>query len=127
MALSREQILQADGHRRECVPVPEWGGDVYVRTMTGRERDRWESDALPEERDGKPNLDNIRARLLVLTLCDETGKRLFAAEDAAALGEQPADVLDRLYDAARKLNRLTTDSEKELEKNSASDPSAALP
>ncbi len=32
--LSKEAILSADDLPREIVSVPEWGGQVYVRTMT---------------------------------------------------------------------------------------------
>ncbi len=37
--LTREQILQSDDLPRETVQVPEWGGEVQVRTMTGTDRD----------------------------------------------------------------------------------------
>ena len=37
--LSKDAILAADDLPRETVHVPEWGGDVYVRTMSGTDRD----------------------------------------------------------------------------------------
>ena len=35
--LSKEQILKSDDLKSEIVAVPEWGGDVKVRVMTGTE------------------------------------------------------------------------------------------
>ena len=37
--LTREQILQSDDLPRETVPVPEWGGSVRIRTLSGADRD----------------------------------------------------------------------------------------
>ena len=41
MLLTKSQILKGSSLKRELVSVPEWheGGEVYVRTMTGQERD----------------------------------------------------------------------------------------
>ncbi|MFE3382837.1 hypothetical protein [Streptomyces anulatus] len=41
--LSAEQILDADDLAIEDVPVPEWGGTVRVKGMSGTERDRFEA------------------------------------------------------------------------------------
>src|SRR5213075_2335705 len=86
------------------VNVPEWGGDVYVRTMYGTERDAWEFAILGQ--DGKVSPENFRAHLLVRTLADEQGNRLFADADAAALSAKAGPTLARLYDISRTLNKL---------------------
>ncbi len=114
--LTAEQILKAaDTCNPVKVPVPEWGGDVYVRVMTGAERDRWEiatSNALE-----KPGQANIRAGLCAAAICDESGKRLFTDNQAAALGGKSGVALDRVYDVARKLNKVSDGDIEELEKN----------
>ena len=33
--LTKSQILEADDIKHESVFVPEWGGKVFVQTMTG--------------------------------------------------------------------------------------------
>jgi len=43
MTLNKEQILRADDLKTEEVDVPEWGGSVRVRVLTGTERDAFES------------------------------------------------------------------------------------
>ena len=47
--LTREQILQSDDLPCETVPVPEWGGEVQVRTMTGTDRDAFEASLIGKE------------------------------------------------------------------------------
>ena len=46
--LSREDIAQADDIVIEAVDVPEWGGTVLVKGMTGAERDRFEISMLAD-------------------------------------------------------------------------------
>ena len=84
--LTAEEILQADDLPKELVEVPEWGGEVYVRTMTGLERDSWEGSIVkmkPRRVNGRniqePEIifANARAKLLAKVLCDENGKSLF--------------------------------------------------
>ena len=43
MLLSKDQILSADDIQSQRVPVPEWGGEVMVRGLTGSQRDQWEA------------------------------------------------------------------------------------
>nr|NDG08537.1 hypothetical protein [Oxalobacteraceae bacterium] len=71
--LSKDAILAADDLPRETVIIPEWGGEVLVRTMSGTDRDAFEASLL--EKDGR--MENVRARLVALTLCDSQGDRLF--------------------------------------------------
>lgn len=122
--LTREQILQADDLPRELVPVPEWGGEVWVRTLTGTERDTFESETLLFRPRGEsaPNLDALhqtRARLCARAVCDERGRRLFSDDDVAALGQKSAAALDRVFEVAARLNRISARDLEELEKNSA--------
>jgi hypothetical protein len=57
--------------------VIEWGGVVRVRSFTGRERDAFEASiVLGEGKGRKGDLTNMRARLVGLTVIDETGQRL---------------------------------------------------
>ena len=117
MSLTKEQIVSADDLPREKVDVPEWNGHVYVRTMTGTERDAWEMGMFT---DGEPDMVNARAKLCVLTVVDKDGKRVFTDGDAEALGRKSACALDRLFDVARRLSGLSAADVEELEKNSAS-------
>ena len=103
--LTKEAILAADDLPRETVLVPEWGGDVYVRTMSGTDRDAFEASLL--EKDGR--MENVRARLVALTLCDSQGDRLFDDSEIAALGRKSARALDRVFSVAQRLNGIGVD------------------
>jgi hypothetical protein len=46
MALNKDQILHADDLPRREVQTPEWGGSVFVRALTGDERDSYEGEML---------------------------------------------------------------------------------
>lgn len=103
-ALRRDAILGADDRPRERVEVPEWGGHVYVRSMSGTERDGWEASFLGDAENR--GLRNARARLVVLCAVDEEGRRIFAEHDADALGEKSGLALDRVFKAAMRMNAL---------------------
>jgi hypothetical protein len=114
--LTKEQILGADDRRTEDVEVPEWGGTVRVRALSGRERDAYEAGIVQVRGDGSRNvtLENIRSRLVSLTAVDESGERIFSDGDVKALGDKSAAALERVFDVARKLSGLSEDDVEEL-------------
>ena len=117
--LTKEQILQADDLPTKVVPVPEWNGEVIVRTMSGEERDAWEQSITTKRGDDiQVNMANLRARLCSQTIVDEDGELLFSKDDVDLLGQKSAKALDRIFGIAQKLNGLGKDDIKELAKNS---------
>lgn len=113
--LSRADILKATVTPRETVAVPELGGDVLVRGMTGVERDAFEWSCF--EGRGKKrdfNMKNMRARLVGFCCIDEKGSRLFTDEDIAVLGDVRADVIDRLFGVAQRLSGMRDEDIDEL-------------
>lgn len=113
--LNKAAILAAQDLKTEDVPVPEWGGDVRVRTLTGAERDAFESGLV--EKDGKRDLSNLRARLLSLAIVDENGARMFEESDAVLLGNKAAGALDKLFEVAQRLNGIGNKAQEEIAKN----------
>jgi hypothetical protein len=111
MLLTREQIIAANDRPTETVDVPEWGGSVSVRTMSGALRDRVEAAFL------KDKSTSFRARVLAATLCGEDGQLLFTEADIEALGEKSIKPIQRVYDVAIRLNAVTKTDVDELEKN----------
>jgi hypothetical protein len=105
--LSRDDILKAEDLVTEEVDVPEWGGTVTVRGLTGRERDEFEASVL--EQRGKrmvTNTANVRAKLAVKCVIDADGDRVFADTDANALGEKSGAAIDRVFAVASRLSGL---------------------
>ena len=123
--LNKDQILAADDLKSQKVATPEWGGEVIVKTLTGEERDSLEAAIVSSN--GKSvvqNRENIRAKLLVRSLVDEQGQRLFTDTEVSALGRKSGKVLDRLFDIATDLSKVTPSDVEELAKNSDTGPSA---
>lgn len=96
----RETILGMTQMPVREVELPAWGDQVYVKMLTGLERDAFEVSC----QDDKLGFRNIRARLVVLTACDADGKRLFEDADAVQLGMTPSLELDIIFTEAQKLN-----------------------
>lgn len=121
--LTRDDILNASDLKTEKIEVPEWGGHVYIRGLTGAERDAFESGMVSMRgRHRDVNLENIRARLVALVTVDEDGKRIFADKDIALLGSKSATALDRVFSAARRLSGLTEEDVNELAEGLENDP-----
>jgi hypothetical protein len=117
--LSRAAILEADDLEYEDLEVPEWGGTVRVRALTGAERDAYEA-SMRQQR-GKEfiaNLANVRAKLVVRSVVDDDGERIFSDQDANALGKKSAAALDRIFECSARLSRLSDEDVEELAKNS---------
>ena len=117
--LTKDQILEAGDLKTEAVEVPEWGGSVLVRTMTGADRDAFESSMITTLSDGtrKPNMSNMRPKLVALTLVDETGNLLFSLDDVDRLALKSAAALERVFAAAQRINGLGVQAEEEAVKN----------
>lgn len=117
--LTKEQILKAKDYDIEEMEVPEWGGSIYLRAMTGMNRDRFEHVAMKMVGDSE-NMIGVRARLAAWSICDADGNFLFTDEDAEELGKKNGAVLDRIFERAQKINRITEAEVVELEKKSES-------
>jgi len=113
--LTAAEILAAQDIYTDEITVPEWGGRLHIRTMTGQERDTWEVYAQGQM---TSKVVNIRARLAAICVADANGKRLFTDADTAKLAEKSGAALDRVYAAAVKWNGLTNDEVEKLEKKS---------
>ena len=124
--LTKSQILDARDLTTEQVEVPEWGGAVLVRGLTGSERDAYEASFVDYDKSGnrkKPNLSNIRARLVAMAVVNEDGSRMFTDGEIVALARKSASALSRVFEVAQKLAGLSDEDVKDLEGNSDADPS----
>ena len=113
--LSKEEILSCSDVKIETVHVPEWGGDICVKTITAQEQDEW--SVLVSEQRGIKKI-NAQASFLVMCLCDESGNLIFTKEDIESLGKKSAGAMNRIFNVASRLNGLSKDDLKEIEKNS---------
>lgn len=122
--LTREQFLSVPALRVQKVYLPERQDYVFVRELTGAERDQFEASNLIKDRDKKRGtmtydvrMENARARLVVMGLCDENGTRLLQEADMDAVGRMGAGVITRLYNVIASLSGITDDDLEDLLKN----------
>lgn len=115
----KENLLSLRGRLTiEAVKIDGLSDPVFVRSLTGRERDGFETACFAQR--GKTRVldtENIRAKLLVRAICDEDGKRVFDDADVASLGDMPSAVLDQLFTVAQRLSGLSPNDVEELAGN----------
>lgn len=113
MSLFRELMTseKATTIPRERLELPELGGFVFVKGMTGGERDEFEKSC----RDPKGRLrGNTRARLAVRTVVNEDGSRVFTDDDIQTVGRIRVDVLQKVFNLAQKLSGISDADVEEL-------------
>ena len=123
MLLNRKALLTKEKLEVEKVDL---GKDeyVYVRQMTGRERDTFEASLIKEvkEENGglsyKTSSEDFRAKLAVCTLCDENGVALLEPGDFPELSQSmSAARLERIVEVAQRLNKVTEAAKEAIVKN----------
>lgn len=113
--LGRDAILNADDRKTKVVSVPEWGGEVLIRSLSGKERDDFEASLqVTRGNKTKQNIENFRARLLSLCIVNEKMERLFVPADIPALGNKSVAALQRVFNACNELSGLSDDDVEEL-------------
>jgi hypothetical protein len=127
VSLTIEQILAAQDAKVQEVPVPEWGGSVFVRRLSANAA---VALYLSLREIKGTDLEVARARLvasLQAFLSDAQGNPLANAEQAAALAEKAAEPVNRIVTAGHRINA-TDDREIEtLAKNSVPSLAASSP
>lgn len=123
MTLTKDQIIAVQDIKIEAIDVPEWGGSVMVKGLTGKERDQFESSIVEfNGRKERLNLANVRAKLACLTICDEEGQRLFSEKEVDELAKKSANALQRIFLVAQRLSGITGEDVENYTKNSDSAP-----
>lgn len=108
--LTRADILAAQDMRSEAVAVPEWGGAVLVRGLSGRARDSLEGRFSDERgRTDRSKMGDFRAAFVAQTAIDEEGALLFSEADIKALGEKSSIALQRVFEVAIRLSAARPD------------------
>lgn len=122
MALDKNAISEANDNPVSTISVPEWGGDVYVKRQSIRERDAlgvyFRGFAKVEKvkvKKGKEEIEEIKIiphgteeseeayskyRLYTVgyALCDEKGERLFSdTEIESVLGKKSPEAIHRIF------------------------------
>ncbi|MET3431435.1 hypothetical protein ABIC71_000913 [Herbaspirillum seropedicae] len=121
--LNAEQILAAQLPFTD-VPVPEWGGSVRVRSMSGADREAF-YQALPKSVDGTTPIGTFQATLVAFTAVDADGNLLFTAEQVELLRQRQASALERVAMVVMQMNGLGGAAVEDEVKNSNAGQSSA--
>ena len=100
------------------------GDFVFVREMTGRERDSFEKMILVDEENEKGetvfkrNFKDFRAKIVTMTMCDEKGNLLLDITDVEKLSTcMSASQLEKIVKVTKELNKMDVEDSAELVKN----------
>lgn len=115
MTLSRDAILKANDIKTIDIDVPEWGGSVRVATISGAARDRFETSMV--NKNGSLNSVNLRAKLVAACVVDDKGNLLFKESDIDELGKKSCIALNRVFQAAQKINGMGNSEIEDSAKN----------
>jgi len=129
MQLTRNHLNQSQSFERVSVDVTEWGeidpttGErqpttVFVRELSARERDLFEASLWQGKGKNREfRIQGGQVKLIILACCDAEGNRIFQESDAELLLGKSSRVIQRIYEAALKLNGFTGQDEEDLVKN----------
>lgn len=114
----------------EEVPVPAWGGSVFVRTLTADQRDEFVTTFINEET-GKVlrSARSVTATLLAMTVCNAAGELLYPDQEKGrrVFARKSAKATDTLFGRASELNALTEADIEDLAGNSPATASDGSP
>lgn len=126
--LTKADILAADDLPTEDVEVPEWGGTVRVRGLSGSQRSLVEATMVAAKGQAVEirveAFKTLRERLVAASLVDENGKRLFSDAEVGVLGEKSGNALTRVFKVASRLSGMDDGQVQEIAGNSGAGPSA---
>jgi hypothetical protein len=122
--ISRKEFKNKKDVVIEWVDLSEFFGDgagLFVRTISAKERDRYERSLFNTDGDGvgkgKISLENARAKLLTHSVCDENGNLIFLDDDAEWLGEKSSRMVQIIVDKIQEINKMGDTELKETIKN----------
>lgn len=132
--ITRDQLLTAAKLRIDKVQL-DADTFVYVKEWTGKQKETWErslvneqkilneqtkrkgSNAMQAVRAGV-SLDDFKAKIAVMSICDAEGHLLLLPDDAKNLNKAiKASWLEKIVDRAQRLNGITEQDKEEMVKN----------
>jgi hypothetical protein len=110
--LSLEDIKSVDDSGRELLEIPEWGGEVYVRGLTGAQRASFEDAVI-----NKKSMKDIRRKIVLECVVDDEGKPLFTAKDGSWITSKSATAIEKIFVKVMDISGLGDDADEDAEGN----------
>lgn len=112
-----------DGFFKAKVPIEEMDvptiGRVKVHGLGLGEKEDWEKDSFRVNlEENSVTISNADAQLLILTVCDQHGKKLFSNKDMGRMRIMPSIYTQALIETAKRLSGIGKNAVKDLVKNS---------
>ena len=117
MSLDLQAVRDADGRKVKEIDVPELGGSIRIRMMSGTDMFRMTEHAQKHPHD----FDGQSRRLFISCVVDDEGEPLFDSRSVGALMDQPSGVVLRLSEQIQDFCGLGQD-DKQTAKNSETIP-----
>lgn len=121
--LGRDAILQNSTFKQREVPVPELGGALLVRELTGLHAAEFQRRSMAlvdtqktQIRDAK-DLAELSAQVWVWGVIDQDGQALFTRDDIPRITGMPARIVDLVADAILDLSGLSQRALRRSKKN----------
>ena len=117
--LTKDDILNSSDSDLKEVEIKEWGGFVYIGTMTLRQRLDFDAKHCAADGSFKDLKDpSLVYDMLQVCLRDVKGDYLFSNDDIKELGRKNAKVIHNLFYEALGCNYLTKESAELIKKKS---------
>src|SRR5258708_4999604 len=99
--LDKHSILAADDAQVSRLDVPEWGGHVFIKTISVADGVEFQA--------AKDGVGDEKVVILFLTfaLCDESGAPIFGRAEVDEIARKNPHVIARLGNAALAHNKMT--------------------
>lgn len=131
MSLKLQEILAAQDLGLQEVPVPEWGGSVYVRRLSASDVIDLGAEQSVAGLNGAGDAEHRKTSMAIAVrafLCDDAGQALCATVDEArAFLKKAAGPVNRIVTLGLQLNALDNRDLAALSKNSAPSPEGTSP
>lgn len=115
MSLTIQSIQQVNDIETKDIEIPEWGGTMCFRLLSGSQRDEYEAFAMMRRKKGVLDPRGLKARLVAMCAIDENGQPFFpnVNEAVALLNSKSGKVVDRLYDELTLFNGFRSETKEE--------------
>lgn len=112
---SANAILQSDDFRYEEIEVPEWGGSLRLKSLSGTER----TAVIRMLNQKKDTVDGVYEKVIIFSAVDADGRKIFEDNQStlSILQGKDAGVTQRIAMKALELSGLGPNSKDDAEKN----------
>lgn len=106
--LSKSDILKRNDYEERTIHIPEWGGNVLVRSLTARQQGVIQKLLMERQ------FEEVKARTAAYAVIDpETGKRMF--QDYKELMDRGGKPMTRIFDVVSDMSGIGEDEDTTVE------------